>query len=125
MKSEVVKIKRESEKTLKEEEQFHQNIIIQSRKFNLEYKEIMGCCYSRKTRKIKRVDANETQQKNRQFDVQTRYDILSTSNQNTGNGYGLQDTSYIEETFIEVGMRWKSSSKFVKVEPSQQAELET
>ena len=85
----------------------------------------MGCCYSRKTCKIKRVDANETQQKNRQFDVQTRYDILSTSNQNTGNGYGLQDTSYIEETFIEVGMRWKSSSKFVKVEPSQQAELET
>ena len=72
----------------------------------------MGCCYSRKTRKIKRVDANETQQK-------------KSSNQNTGNGYGLQDASYIEETFIEVGMRWKSSSKFVKVEPSQQAELET
>ena len=71
----------------------------------------MGCCYSRKTRKIKRVGANETQQK-------------KSSNQNTGNGYGLQDTSYIEETFIEVGMRWKSSSKIVKLEPSQQAELE-
>ena len=62
----------------------------------------MGCCYSRKTRKIKRVDVNETQQK-------------KSSNQNTGNGYGLQDASYIEENFIEVGMRWKSSSKFVKV----------
>ena len=70
----------------------------------------MGCCYSRKTRKIKRVDANETQQK-------------KSSNQNTGNGYGLQDASYIEENFIEVGMRWKSSSKFVKAEPSRANKL--
>ena len=100
----------------------------------------MGCCYSRKTRKIKRVDANENCPEmkeeddlryrleallDRNFFEKTRAQQKKSSNQNTGNGCGLQDTSYIEETFIEVGMRWKSSSKIVKVETSKQAELET
>ena len=94
----------------------------------------MGCCYSRKTRKIKRVDVNENcpemKEEEELNDLRYRLEALldkqkKPSNQNTGNGCGSQDMSYIEETFIEVGMRWKSSSKFVKVEPSQQAELET
>ena len=103
----------------------------------------MGCCYSRKTRKIKRVDVNENcpemKEEEELNDLRYRLEALldrkifektearqkKSSNQSTGNGYESQDTSYIEETFIEVGMRWKSSSKFVKVEPNQQAELET
>ena len=63
----------------------------------------MGCCFSRKFEKFVRVEPS------------------SKPSQQAES----QDTSYIEETFIEVGMRWKSSSKFVKVETSQQAELET
>ena len=104
----------------------------------------MGCCYSRKTREIKRVDVKncpEMKEEEELNDLRYRLEALldkkifetekkhetqqkKPSNQNTGNGYGSQDTSYIEETFIEVGMRWKSSSKIVKLEPSQQAELE-